>query len=105
MESKSNPMPSISILLVEDDKATLTLLTTILAKKFPEVALHIAINGRTGLELFKDHTPNIIVTDINLPELNGVQMVGKMRAIKPHVKIIVLSADTEKAFFEHAFGN
>jgi hypothetical protein len=38
-------MPSISILLVEDEKVTLELLATILAKKFPDVALYTAINN------------------------------------------------------------
>jgi YesN/AraC family two-component response regulator len=44
------------------------------------------------------HTPDIVLTDINLPELNGFQMADKIRMIKPDVKIIVLSADTGKSF-------
>lgn len=95
MESKTN-LTSISILLVEDDKEALNLLTVILAKKFPDVALYTSINGRTGLELFKTHTPDIVITDINMPEMSGAQMADKIRAIKPDTKFIVLTGDTER---------
>jgi DNA-binding response OmpR family regulator len=104
MEAISDPMPLISILYVEDDMDTLELLTTILADKFPDVALYSASNGRMGLELFKEHLPDIVITDINMPELNGVQMTDKIRAIKPDAKIIVLTADDGKATMEYAVG-
>lgn len=92
------------MLIVEDDKDTLKILATMIPIKFPELSLHTAVNGRTGLELFKTHMPDIVITDINMPELSGVQMAGKIRAIKPDVKIIVLTADTGKATLEDAVG-
>jgi YesN/AraC family two-component response regulator len=104
MKPRTNPMPSISILLVEDDSDTLEVLAKIFPIKFPDVALHTAINGRAGLELYKTHTPDIVITDVNMPELSGVQMADKIRAIKPDVKIIVLTAKTGKASLEHAVG-
>jgi YesN/AraC family two-component response regulator len=104
MEAISDPMPLISILYVEDDKVTLELLTTILADKFPDVALYSAINGRTGLELYKKYMPDIVITDINMPELNGVQMINKIRAIKPDMQFIVLTSDNGKATMEYAVG-
>jgi YesN/AraC family two-component response regulator len=69
MESISNPRPSISILIVEDDDLTREILAAMLGERLPEVPLYMAINGRTGLELFKTHTPNIVITDINMPEM------------------------------------
>lgn len=104
MESRSDLIPTITILLVEDESDTREILTTILTMKFPEAALYTAGNGRTGLELFKDHKPDIVITDINMPEMGGVQMADKIREIKPDVKIIVLTADTGKATLEHAVG-
>ena len=77
MESMSNPIPSISMLLVEDEELTLYLLSDILTKKYPEIPLYTAINGRRGLELFKSHTPNIVITYINMPEMGGVQISGQ----------------------------
>jgi len=89
LESISDPAQTISVLLVEDVNVTLDLLTIILAKKFPDVAFHTAINGRKGLELFKSHLPDVVITDINMPEMCGVQMSGKIRAINPDTKFIV----------------
>jgi YesN/AraC family two-component response regulator len=96
MTTISHPMPLISILLVEDEKVTLELLTTILAKKFSGAALHTAINGKAGLELFKLHMPDIVITDINMPEMSGVELADKIRAIKPDTRFIVITGDTGK---------
>jgi len=89
-------MPAISILIVEDDKATLKLFAIILSKKFPDVALYTANNGRTGLELFKTHRPDIVITDINMPEMGGEQMADKIRAIKPDTKFIAVTGNSYK---------
>jgi YesN/AraC family two-component response regulator len=104
MESQSIPMPSISLLLVEDEEFTLELLVNIITKKYPYVALHTAINGSTGLELFKKHTSDIVITDINMPEMGGVQMAGKIHAIKPDTKFIVLTGDTGKLILRDSDG-
>jgi YesN/AraC family two-component response regulator len=104
MNQKIDTKPSISILFVEDDKATLDIFASIIPVKYPDVTLHTANNGKTGLELFKTHMSDIVVTDINMPEMGGMQMAGKIRAIKPGVKIIVLTADTGKAALENAVG-
>ena len=104
MESMSNPEPPVSILLVEDENVTLELLTIILTKKYPDVALHTAGNGRTGLELFKTHTPQIVVTDINMPEMGGVQMAEKIHAIKADTKFIVITGNSAKSALEASVG-
>ena len=105
MESMSNPASSLSILLVEDVNVTLELLTIILTKKYPDVVLHTASNGRTGLELFKTHTPQIVVTDINMPEMGGVQMAEKIHAIKADTKFIVITGNSEKSALEASVGD
>ena len=89
---KALDKPPLSILIVEDEEVALKLLVAILAKKFPGAALYPALNGKTGLDLFREHTPDIVITDINMPEMSGVQMAREIRSIKPKTKIIVLSA-------------
>jgi YesN/AraC family two-component response regulator len=102
MESISNPIPSISILIVEDDDLTREILANMLGKKFPGVPLYTAINGRTGLELFKTHTPDIVITDINMPEMGGFQLVVNIRSIKPDTKLIVLTGCAGEAAMKDA---
>ena len=100
MESIIKPAPSISMMLVEDEAATLELLAIILPKKYPGALLHTAGNGRTGLDVFKTHTPNIVITDFNMPEMCGSHMVDKIRAIKPETKFIVITGDTGQIALE-----
>ena len=100
MESIIKPAQSFSILLVEDEEATLELLTIILPKKYPGALLHSAYNGRTGLDVFKRHTPDIVITDFNMPEMSGAHMVDEIRAIKPDTKFIVITGDTGQLALE-----
>jgi YesN/AraC family two-component response regulator len=39
----------------------------ILTKKYSDLVLHTATNGRTGMELFRTYSPNIVITDITMP--------------------------------------
>src|SRR5690242_8918379 len=98
------PMAEISILVVEDEAITLEFLVTTLARKYPHIAIYKALNGRTGLESFKTHTPDIVVTDINMPEISGVQMADKIRDVKPDTKFIILTGDTGKLALEASVG-
>jgi len=104
MEATTTLNSLISLLVVEDDDESREILVAILSRKFPDVTVYSANNGRTGLELFKTHTPDIVITDINMPELNGLQMADKIRAIRPDIKLIVLTADTGKATMENSVG-
>jgi len=94
MEIKTNPPQSTSILCVEDDGDILELLSSILAVQYPDFTLYTAINGRLGLELFKTHMSEIVITDINMPEMCGVQMSKNIRAIKPETKIIAITVNS-----------
>ena len=93
-------MPLNSIMVVEDEAITLEILVTTLAKKYPYVTLNKVLNGRTGLELFITHMPDIVITDINIPEMGGMQMAEKMRAIKPDTRFIVLTGYAVKLSLE-----
>ena len=104
MESMTNPRQSFTVLLVEDDKTALDLLANILTKKYPNTALYTAINARTGLELFTTHVPDIVITDINMPDMSGVQMAAKIWAIKPGSKFIVITGNTEQHSLDNSIG-
>jgi len=90
MEAKIDDL--VAILLVEDEEIALQLLAAILIKKYPGIALHSAVNGRAGLELFREHAPDIVITDVNMPEMSGTQMAGAIRRLNPRTRIITLSA-------------
>jgi YesN/AraC family two-component response regulator len=84
--------PPVSLLLVEDEELALKLLATILGKRFPGVAIFPASDGKAGLRVFEEHKPDIVITDINMPEMSGIQMTRRIRLLNPGVKIIALTA-------------
>jgi YesN/AraC family two-component response regulator len=94
MENRSNSTPANSLLLVEDDDTTLQCLAMILAKKFPHMSVATAGNGRAGLELFQAQPAAIVITDFNMPEMGGMEMTGRMRAIRPETRFIILTGDS-----------
>lgn len=64
-----------TVLLVEDDQSILILLEYIFKKEFNVI---LAENGRIAFEKIKEQKPDIIVSDIMMPELNGIELKEKL---------------------------
>lgn len=93
---KSNAVHSL--LIAEDDKQTLDVLRIMIASKFPDVTICSADNGKRGVEVFKECLPEIVITDINMPEMDGIEMASIIKSLKPDTKFIVLTAYSDKTF-------
>ena len=91
-------LQSLRVLYVEDDVETREELVLMLESWVGE--LHVASNGREGLELYKKNAPEIVITDIQMPNMNGLLMSTEIKALNPEQCIIVLSAynDVEYLF-------
>ena len=97
----ANPANSYSILFVEDDELILELLASVLTSRFPNVIIHTATNGKQGMELFKMHHHEIVITDINMSEMCGVRMATNIRALKPDTQFIAITGkDSDEILFE-----
>ena len=105
MNSLPDSKPLISMLLVEDEQFALDSLAIISAKKYPDVEIHTASNGRIGLDRFEAHLPDIVITDINMPEMNGIQMAENIRAIKPDTKLIAVTGSVGELVVQEAAKN
>lgn len=92
MEPLNNGWSDISLLFVEDDPLVRGVIWLVLTHKFTGMDIHTAENGEVGLELFKKHNPHIVLTDINMPVMDGIRMATEIRALKPDAAIIVLTA-------------
>ncbi|MDP8220324.1 MAG: response regulator [Candidatus Stygibacter frigidus] len=87
----------LKILFVEDDDLMRNTISNVLKKNAETVIL--ASNGKEGLELFKQEKPDIVITDIMMPVMNGLEMIHEIRRLGSNVKIIVVSAYSEKENF------
>ena len=81
------------ILCVEDDRATRAVMVHLLKNRFSDVL--IAKNGVEGLEAFRRHHPPIVITDIQMPEMNGIDMARTIKAEAPFTHIIVITCSGE----------
>jgi len=91
MGTSQSSSPVISLLIVEDDKIPREVTFLMVSKKLPEVTCYAAENGEIGFELFKEHTPDIVITDINMPGMDGIRMASVIREIKADTRFIVLT--------------
>ena len=85
---------AINILLVDDD-----LKNSMLLKRFLEVegyCVTYANNGAIGWELYHTSNPDLILLDINMPEINGFELAQKIREVNQKVLIFFLTDRTEK---------
>jgi YesN/AraC family two-component response regulator len=87
---------AFSVLIVEDDSAVCFSISRIIAKEFPVSTVYAAENGKEGLELFKKHAADIVITDINMPLMDGIEMAGEIKSIKNNTKFIVVSGYCDK---------
>jgi len=92
--------PAITLLIAEDDKGALEITGRMIARKFPEVTIYFAENGRTGLELFKAHAADLVITDINMPVMDGIQMAREIKAIQADTKLIMITGYSDKKRLE-----
>lgn len=57
----------------------------------------LAANGVEAIELFRQTDPDVVTMDITMPEMDGIECVEQLVALKPHVLILIISALADKA--------
>lgn len=91
---KIEKIKDISVLLAEDEAELREMLTEYLQMFFGKV--YTAECGNEAYDIYKQKKPGIILTDINMPNLDGLDMIAKIREHDKDTKIIVISAHSEK---------
>jgi PAS domain S-box-containing protein len=69
----------LSILYIEDNPANMDLVEQILKSHLPDVKLLTATLGKTGLEMARKHHPSLILLDLNLPGMSGLEVFAKLK--------------------------
>lgn len=93
------PAP-ITVLLAEDHAIVRQGLRALLLANAQFVVVAEARNGREAVELALTHHPQVILMDIAMPELNGVEATRQILAARPAARILILSAHSEDAYVE-----
>ena len=86
---KTPAPPHLKILLVDDNPDGLLVRRTVLEELGYGVS--VAENGEEGLKLFTSANFDVVVTDYRMPRMNGVELIQRIRKLKPSARIILLS--------------
>ena len=86
------------ILLADDHKMFRDILGALLAKQPRMEVVGEAENGRRAVELAQQLAPDVVVMDVDMPELNGVEATRQIREKCPDTKVIALSMHTNRRF-------
>jgi PAS domain S-box-containing protein len=82
------------ILYIEDNFSNVTLVDQMLAER-PALELMTAMQGRVGLELARQHAPDLILLDLHLPDMPGWQVLAQLKAdqLTREIPVVIISAD------------
>lgn len=80
----------MKLLIVEDEPNLLSILRKGLAENNNEVS--IALDGTTALEMLQNYTFDVVVLDVMLPDINGIEICRRLRAGKNFVPVLLLTA-------------
>lgn len=89
------------ILAIDDDKIFLKIFRDAISKEYKELyKIETAGNGEEGLEKIKESRPDLIVLDIIMPKMDGIEFLRKLKEkeYKPHIPVLINSnfSDTDK---------
>jgi DNA-binding response OmpR family regulator len=88
-----NILKSKTALYVEDEPEVLRNMAEVLGSFFG--TFYTASDGLEAWEIFRSHTIDVALVDIELPRLNGLELIRRMRAINRHLPVVVISAYTK----------
>ena len=80
-------------LLVVDDVATDRMRIAGLAARWMESTVLQASDGKTALQMIEQYQPDIVLTDMHMPEMSGLELVQQIRDQYPHIPVILMTAD------------
>ena len=93
----------INLLIVDDEIFTLEVLVDILPLKTLGITnTKQAFDGVNALEIVKDFKPDILLTDVKMPRMNGIDLAFEIRKLYPDCSIIFMSGYSDKEYLKSA---
>jgi YesN/AraC family two-component response regulator len=83
------------VLFVDDDETTREVMQNTFKRRFSEV--YLAENGKEGFEVFEEKKPDVVVTDIEMPIMNGLKLLEKIKTSHPDKPVVIVTAFSDEA--------
>lgn len=91
-------MRSVKILLIEDDREILDVMSVGFEMNWPEMKLVSTRLGREGVEMAASENPDVVILDLGLPDITGFEVLKEIRAFSK-VPILILTVRSEEMDF------
>ena len=102
-----SPALEKTVLYIEDNLSNVRLVERILARR-AHIRTIVAMQGELGVELAREHAPDLVLLDLNLPDIDGEEVLARLRSepLTRDVPVVIISADATKHQIErlHASG-
>jgi len=96
-------MPKVSILIVDDHGVVIEGIKSVLRERLEFEVVGAAFNGRQAIDLVKDTRPDIVIMDISMTNMNGVEATKEIKRIFPETQIIIYSMFSNEEFVIELF--
>jgi len=93
-------MNDFTILYVEDNTLTQNIVKSVLKKYFKEI--FVASDGIEGIKLYQEKTPDIVLSDISMPNMNGLEMCREIKRYNPNQRIALFTGYNEIEYLKKA---
>jgi YesN/AraC family two-component response regulator len=101
MQEKIAKIREYKMLFVEDEEDLISIITDTLTKL--KIDFLTARNGQEALEVINENSDiDVVITDINMPYMNGLELIEKLNEIRPSLPVIIMSAHTETEYIKSA---
>ncbi len=98
------PATVATALLIDDEAYFRKFVGHVLKKGFVTHVIE-ARDGHEGVKLFKEHSPEFVLLDINMPRMGGVETLIALRQLSAHVPIVMLTSVSEEKVVEECVGH
>jgi DNA-binding NarL/FixJ family response regulator len=98
-------MNEIKVVIIEDHPLVLEAIKQLIAGRQDLLAIGFVSNGEEGLELVRQKKPNVVILDISLPDVNGLDLCPLLLEASPDSKIIFLSMHDQDTYIRRALSS
>ncbi|MBJ6723394.1 sensor histidine kinase [Geomesophilobacter sediminis] len=102
MERPERQAENIVLVYVEDEADAREMVCRMLGMNYPGVTIIPAENGAAGLAVFREHAPQVVMTDINMPVMDGIRMSREIKALNPETVIVAVTAHSDTSYLMSA---